>query len=524
MSRHSKIRLELKQIEEKNKKLEGSAEDLKKSFEELKEEILVMRKVQKEQIDAMREANELFKGTFLNAKKVENGEEERYVHGKVGLSYDKEKVEKTLFGKIFAHSYDISRKMYSFFPVMGYAGTRELSRGLRGWEQLASSMSFFKGNDVKFNNNMEKYIEVFREIYKEKHGEYPNKVHTNEAKRLYGNLSAILQRRGVFKGFSDEDIKKVTGFNNFQMKGLIGLMKVGKGIGVLLSIFMAVESIFIFMKVITMLMGSMGKMMEGVLKIFKMSFSLALKPIVDMFSLLLLPIAVMMLMLSARWYKFLIPAIRGLAKWSIGVIRWFRDIHGVSKSIMNFIKPIGDGIVAIAMFEKRIFTPIFKIMSDVFKIIYGIFKVIYDLFFDWKDFKKDILNLRGVFEDLFSNLGNDVIGLGRWIVDSIMKLPSLIANAIMSIVRGWGRIGSNVVNAIGSVIGFQSGGYISDTGLYLIHGGEVVIPRNEVNKIENRENKSSNVVNITVNVNGSNIDVDTLVSEIERRMRGVVSW
>lgn len=523
MSRKSKIRVELKQLDEKYKKLEGSSTDLKKSFEELKEEILLMKKVQKEQIEAMREANELFKGTFLNATKIKEGGEERYIHGKVGLSYDKEKVEKTLFGKVFAHAYDVSRKMYSFFPVMGYAGTRELSRGLRGWEQIASSMAFFKGEDVKFVNSMDKYVEVFREIYKEKHGEYPNKMHTEEAMRMYGNLRALLERKGVFKGFSNKDLQKVTGFNTFQMKGMSGLMKVGKGVGALFAIFMAVESIFIFLKVLTMLMGSMGKMMESVIKIFKMSFSMALKPIVDMLSLLLLPIAVMFLMLSARWYKFLMPTIRKLAKWSVNTIRWMRSIHGVSKSILNFLNPLIVGITDYYMFMKMVLTPIGKILMDLFRITYTIFKVIYDLFFDWKDFKRDLMNLRELFGTLFLDLQNSIIGLGRWIVDNIMKLPELIANAIIGVAKGWGKIGSNVVNAIGSVMGFQTGGYIADTGIYMLHGGEVVIPRSEVNKLEKNENKS-NVVNITVNVQGSNIDVDDLVSEIERRIRGVVSW
>ena len=83
---------------------------------------------------------------------------------------------------------------------------------------------------------------------------------------------------------------------------------------------------------------------------------------------------------------------------------------------------------------------------------------------------------------------------------------------------------------------YQIGGEVPETGLYKLHGGELIIPRWRVvdvlAKMGESENVGSNVqvnIDMTVNVNGNveRADIDDLAEKIkeklmdELRMRGV---
>ncbi len=71
---------------------------------------------------------------------------------------------------------------------------------------------------------------------------------------------------------------------------------------------------------------------------------------------------------------------------------------------------------------------------------------------------------------------------------------------------------------LGRIPTFQSGGLVDQTGPALVHKGERIIPRSEVNRGVDQSNVFAPTVEITIENMSSNVDIDLLAEEINRRL------
>ena len=405
-------------------------------------------------------------------------------------------------GRLLAGWLTAFKKTYLFFPALGYAGVREMSRVARSVENLA--------------------------------------------------------------------MMKTAGGEEGGKKGIFGRLIGGRIGGAILGIFITVQSMFAIIKVIGFLFGDAVKPLESIFKLFKMAITFLLKPIADMLFIVLLPLAIFFTVLFAEFYKwFARQGFRALIRMMIGVVRGAislaKGIAGAVGGILNGIKWLGGLIVSFYKFVggifKTFFGAIYTGLMSIYRFWMGVFRVFYNVLMNYivKPFLifynfifsilKAIWNfLQPILSMIWEFIGNvfrsfisgimtfvgwirifidmwlkgvllvvkDVLSGIRWIVSEVWNIINLIWSAIKSFINtiSW------IINKIGNILGFQSGGYIQKTGIYKLHAGEMVMPKGEVGKAGVTNNYSINI-NVTAS---EGMNIDDLVNEIERRIRGVVSW
>lgn len=102
-------------------------------------------------------------------------------------------------------------------------------------------------------------------------------------------------------------------------------------------------------------------------------------------------------------------------------------------------------------------------------------------------------------------------GLGKMIKDAI---TNILPNWMIKLLKGFSGSMGKLKGFVGS---FQTGGIVPETGLALVHKGERVIPRSEVNKGNTNNVVFAPVTNIEAVIT-SDVDIDRLAEEINRRL------
>lgn len=104
-----------------------------------------------------------------------------------------------------------------------------------------------------------------------------------------------------------------------------------------------------------------------------------------------------------------------------------------------------------------------------------------------------------------------------WIKDLIGWIAEIDLGKLGEVVGAVVDFGGDIVGGIGDVLGIQSGGYIAQSGLAVVHRGEYVVPANRVSNIDNKE-ISVNITIESVQV-GSDYDVTRMAETISREIR-----
>ena len=104
-----------------------------------------------------------------------------------------------------------------------------------------------------------------------------------------------------------------------------------------------------------------------------------------------------------------------------------------------------------------------------------------------------------------------------WIKDLIGWIADIDLGVLGEVVGAVVDIGGGIVGGIGEIIGVQSGGYIAQTGLAVVHRGEYITPANRVSNVDNKE-ITINIPIESVNV-ASDYDITRLAEQISREIR-----
>ena len=171
-----------------------------------------------------------------------------------------------------------------------------------------------------------------------------------------------------------------------------------------------------------------------------------------------------------------------------------------------------------------------KFIEGTNNILNGVAKYLIGLFTISRDFFNGAMNIIGLFKEFI----NYILGL-QWLnqlISAVESLPGEIASAVSNFISGGASgVGSDIMGGlqtVGGYIGLQSGGYVSNRGLAMLHPGEYVLPASSVNNNKPSINGGDNyTINVSVNTQGA-IDErrlgDAIVRELERRRGIMKSW
>lgn len=117
-----------------------------------------------------------------------------------------------------------------------------------------------------------------------------------------------------------------------------------------------------------------------------------------------------------------------------------------------------------------------------------------------------------------------VTNIATKIKDAIVGTFKSIWSAIKGFFKGiWNKISSklsdfNIPDIDLNIPGFQTGGYVKETGLALLHKGEVVIPAWQVPELRNMGSSGVQIgsINVTVNVDrvANDVDIDRMARQL----------
>lgn len=199
-----------------------------------------------------------------------------------------------------------------------------------------------------------------------------------------------------------------------------------------------------------------------------------------------------------------------LVVWN-GIKTFFRDIN---TSITEIFKNSWNGI-------RDFFRNIVTGMRD---FVRGIWDSIVSFTRDkWNGLKTFFAGLWNGIKEIFGNAVNFIVTLPKRILDAFKNLGSRIKEAIEDIIPDWIikildkgiKLVGGGTKALGKLLGsFQTGGMVPETGPYLLHQGEEVIPRRDVQR--NVGNTFAPIV--TVNVGGSNASPDLIARQISEEL------
>jgi len=140
----------------------------------------------------------------------------------------------------------------------------------------------------------------------------------------------------------------------------------------------------------------------------------------------------------------------------------------------------------------------------------------------WQSIKKGFIVLWDAIKFVFKGALNFLIsGMNIWIRGFENMINSAIKglNTLIKLINKIPGIDISRIREVnlGSIPSFQKGGIVPDTGLALVHKGEKVIPRSEVNRGAGNNIVFAPVTNIEAVVT-SDVDIDRLAEEINRRL------
>ena len=240
-------------------------------------------------------------------------------------------------------------------------------------------------------------------------------------------------------------------------------------------------------------------------------------------SIFIMPLAIILIMM-------LIPFIQ-LAASFIQKINW-QEVMRIGTTISNLIstgiKDIGkgisliiNGVVGLAKFVGSIPTRIITAFDK------GIEAWKNALSNAWKSIVKGVSIFLTLIESAIKGFWNATVSIFK----AIWHILSSVDKGIMSLVNffsgGMKSVGSTFENALKNIFSgkFQGGGMVQNTGLALVHAGELVIP---ASAMRGSTHSVSNI-NMTVNANlNTKADasglVDNIVKELQTKIRRVRSW
>lgn len=175
-----------------------------------------------------------------------------------------------------------------------------------------------------------------------------------------------------------------------------------------------------------------------------------------------------------------------------------RMVFGVRNMVFGFFKTLVFGVSALVI-------GIVKVVWNVIKSVFGIFVWLYDKLIG-----------HSIIPDLINGIISWFFKLPSKIIGAFKNLATRIADTFRKILPNWMvnllKKGINVASGIGGFVGgvlgsFQTGGVVPQTGPYLLHKGETVVPTRQGNS----------PINITVNANvASDIDIRELAKKLNR--------
>ena len=281
----------------------------------------------------------------------------------------------------------------------------------------------------------------------------------------------------------------------------------------LIELFMDMpESVQLVVGVFTLLVAIMAKiiMFVGMIKI-------GLVPLVGLFKGVTLAAVGGFLLIVAKVILVIAIIVAVIAVIYLivkAIIHVWKNWDTIWENIKNILSRFGDFIYGIIDRIVNFFREGFKKIGN---FIGGVIDFIKGLFWGAYEFIKSIPSR---IVDSFKNLGNQIRNaitnlLPNWMIE-LFRRGANIAGNITGTVRGW-------------LPSFQTGGIMPHNGLAMLHKGERIVPRREVDGEE-----KSIIINPTFNINASvasDYDVRKLASQLNEywaddfrrliKMRGV---
>ena len=169
---------------------------------------------------------------------------------------------------------------------------------------------------------------------------------------------------------------------------------------------------------------------------------------------------------------------------------------------------------------KQAFSGLITFFKGIFEIIRGIFSGNGDLIVEGmiKLFKGLWDMVYGLFKGLANLIGAIIVGLIRVIIGIFQGIINVFIAAYDKIAKLFGGKGTsyrlNLIGYMSELPSFKEGGIMPYTGLAMLHAGEKVIPKNQVENSESNINYAP-TISINANVN-SDYDVRRLATQLNK--------
>lgn len=366
-----------------------------------------------------------------------------------------------------------------------------------------------------------------------------------------------------FKGIQTGVFGEMAGKGGAGGAGIFGNI-LGK-LGLLSGVFLAVKEIAskIYAK-----LKEASPALQAVSSMFEQSIRLFFKPFGDFLAMLLRPLAVWLLRIAVKWYKWLSgmteeqkkkAATGALAGTAVagpiggiigGVIgaNWKEILEKIAEFFYSIIEKIVDWQNSVKEFAENVKQKIIDWWDSL-----GAYwvELAANIAYFWEDLKANLANkwdevkakfngwildllaswdaLKSELADKWKTIIGKFLEWKDYFVEKWNELKSSLANAwdkIKSAIRGFldwieekiRSVYSSAVKTVKGVLGVkQGGGYIAETGAYLLHAGEYVVPRgSKVGQMT--EFNYSPTINVNANIS-SEMDIRDLAEKIARYSR-----
>ena len=305
------------------------------------------------------------------------------------------------------------------------------------------------------------------------------------------------------------------------------------------------------------------------LKILFKSLMLALRPFLDIMSMLIRPFAILMLRLFIpilRKWKNIAPAVKegvditwdalGKAGGELKEGKPLESVKTIAKGVIDFwsyvLTPLKDSVVSlftsmwgsikevwsglVEWFSENIITPIKDAWNEVVSFVKdNVITPIIDGWLNvWNLVKENVITpiknawlavwtfvsekfiepVKKAFLGVYKYIDEKVIGPIKTAWQTFMDFMQTYIfdplNSALSTLKGWiDGIRSAIRNALSMIPGFQTGGYVGETGMYQLHQGETVIPAH----MQGMTMNSSPNITINANIN-SDMDLQALADRL----------
>lgn len=206
--------------------------------------------------------------------------------------------------------------------------------------------------------------------------------------------------------------------------------------------------------------------------------------------------------------------------------------------IQEWTKSIFDGI-------KKVFKSIIDIITGVKDVIFGLFSGDSDMVLDGA--RKIVNGIIDLFEGLKQTMISILATIGLSVINAFKNVGSVIVDALGiafgAFFEGAIRVLNHLINMANLIPGvnipnipeggfkiiipkFETGGYVPETGLAMLHAGEYVLPSHRVAGLGGNSTNVTFSPNVTITGNSpmdfdrvKSMLTDELVSEVERRIR-----